>query len=1302
MNIAYIFFGQVKNFDDRQFYSVQQNILNQLTGHDIDFFLTTSINDTYFNIRNKQTEDTKKDIDYKSINKFFDFKECFYDNANNYPEQEICDLAETLLSSGESWTEGSALNSTINSLKQLYGLNYFYNHFLQHIDYYDYFIFSRSDLYHVSPIDLNFINEDKDIWIPFWNNIPQIDYGNFGGLNDRFAVIKTKKTLELYCTRYNKILKSPQAYHAETYLKQILDSQNIKYGKINNFLFEMMRAGGVISDLVGTSKDENMNKNLNNISNCFYINLDRREDRRNHFITNTPFFAQRFSAVDAKSAELNEEIKKLFPKTWNSRKKSEICCALSHYKLWKKLIEDNSSKNYLILEDDVVFKKGFAEFWNEVFSEFVPNSYNLIYLGGCQPWNKPKYHEAVKRHNDYFYNVKKNDFFSKGDHFWHMTTCSYIISKQAANLMCQHIDQFGMDQALDFFMLRFFDNNKFFSAPDSVFHLNPLMARQLHEENDNTAIDEKSDIRYDESVFEDIKYHQLLDKRKNSFLKSLEIIKKQASKKSIFNIVELGTSRSFISGYIEQDANKWNKHNPQGWDWGAGCFTKFFAENLKQYKNITIHSVDPCPKAINVSSKICEDNDNVKLYQLKAEDFIRKIDFKIDFLYMDHMESGEESCIVHLNDIKYLIENQKLSSDCAVLHDDVNNNAPISKSKYSIPFLKDNGYKEIISEYQSLMTPNNNRVIPKIIHQTWKDDHLKKDLENLWTSKNPNYKYNFYNDNDIEKIIKENFDQRIYKCYKRLIAGAAKADFFRYCIIYLEGGIYCDIDFIPHVGFDDFISKELEIVVCDDQYGLFNAFIASKPKHDFFLSLIDKICNQIDSGLFRNGGFDIVSLCGCGILRDHFVEHFTKNKSPQNKRLILHHNTSTENKDFIELNGKKLIDCQANFQCQKEQFNNNEHYTKIDYLYTEADFNITKIIHQSWKTKDIPYSVYKKEWIDSWKQKNPDWEYKFWTDEDNRNLVEKYYPQYLELYDSYERPIAKADISRFFYLHKYGGLYVDLDFMCLKSLDQVIDGEKINLGRQKMKNELLAQNSVPNALMYSPPGDIFWIQCIEELKHHKHNQDGSLKGTEHATGPIFLGKCIDKFKPKNLLIHNETTFYPISWELSGSSYNGTIKKEWLDNPKSEFPNSFAVTYWSGNWRKNLKENKRKMIILSDNLFEEDFIDELFEGIEYEKAFDPKMETIQDGSIIVYSDIYAKNVDIYPEKYRQFFRDRFNQLQEYFAKCKNCILIHLSDEHCHAHIDHYKNFKHVFRQYYRGDAVADNVTFIPLGHKKGFC
>ncbi len=96
-----------------------------------------------------------------------------------------------------------------------------------------------------------------------------------------------------------------------------------------------------------------------------------------------------------------------------------------------------------------------------------------------------------------------------------------------------------------------------------------------------------------------------------------------------------------------------------------------------------------------------------------------------------------------------------------------------------------------------------------------------------------------------------------------------------------------------------------------------------------------------------------------------------------------------------------------------------------------ADNGITKIIHQSWKDKNIQYHIYKKHWVDSWQQKNPEWDYRLWTDEDNLNLVKNHYPQYLDLYNSYEKGVDKADIARFFYMHKYGGLYVDVDFKWL-------------------------------------------------------------------------------------------------------------------------------------------------------------------------------------------------------------------------------------------------------------------------------
>ena len=71
---------------------------------------------------------------------------------------------------------------------------------------------------------------------------------------------------------------------------------------------------------------------LNKISKSFFINLDRRTDRLDHIYKHVPFYAEAFfSAVDANTLELNDEIKALFPKTYHLLSKAEIACALSHY-----------------------------------------------------------------------------------------------------------------------------------------------------------------------------------------------------------------------------------------------------------------------------------------------------------------------------------------------------------------------------------------------------------------------------------------------------------------------------------------------------------------------------------------------------------------------------------------------------------------------------------------------------------------------------------------------------------------------------------------------------------------------------------------------------------------------------------------------------------------------------------------------------------------------------------------------------------------------------------------------------------
>ena len=55
---------------------------------------------------------------------------------------------------------------------------------------------------------------------------------------------------------------------------------------------------------------------------------------------------------------------------------------------------------------------------------------------------------------------------------------------------------------------------------------------------------------------------------------------------------------------------------------------------------------------------------------------------------------------------------------------------------------------------------------------------------------------------------------------------------------------------------------------------------------------------------------------------------------------------------------------------------------------------IPRIIHQTWKTKDVPSPL--DQLPQTWKEYLPNWEYILWTDEMNREFVCKHFPDFLE------------------------------------------------------------------------------------------------------------------------------------------------------------------------------------------------------------------------------------------------------------------------------------------------------------------
>ena len=89
----------------------------------------------------------------------------------------------------------------------------------------------------------------------------------------------------------------------------------------------------------------------------------------------------------------------------------------------------------------------------------------------------------------------------------------------------------------------------------------------------------------------------------------------------------------------------------------------------------------------------------------------------------------------------------------------------------------------------------------------------------------------------------------------------------------------------------------------------------------------------------------------------------------------------------------------------------------------------------------------------SWIVNNPDYQYYLWTDEENREFLEEFYPWFLNTYDRLPEPIMRADAMRPFYLYHFGGIYADLDYECYQCFDGILEyhnrlNNKVLLARQ--------------------------------------------------------------------------------------------------------------------------------------------------------------------------------------------------------------------------------------------------------------
>lgn len=135
-----------------------------------------------------------------------------------------------------------------------------------------------------------------------------------------------------------------------------------------------------------------------------------------------------------------------------------------------------------------------------------------------------------------------------------------------------------------------------------------------------------------------------------------------------------------------------------------------------------------------------------------------------------------------------------------------------------------------------------NETFKNVIYQTYPKKELPEDMKKVndkMKEINNNYEFILFDDYDCRNFIEDNFTEIILDLYDNILSGTIKADLWKYCILYLNGGIYLDLKFESE---DDFKISDLNKTSLVINH---TGFIISNPKNDLFIDLINNLMNNV-------------------------------------------------------------------------------------------------------------------------------------------------------------------------------------------------------------------------------------------------------------------------------------------------------------------------------------------------------------------------------------------------------------------------------------------------------------------------
>lgn len=231
------------------------------------------------------------------------------------------------------------------------------------------------------------------------------------------------------------------------------------------------------------------------------------------------------------------------------------------------------------------------------------------------------------------------------------------------------------------------------------------------------------------------------------------------------------------------------------------------------------------------------------------------------------------------------------------------------------------------------------------------------------------------------------------------------------------------------------------------------------------------------------------------------------------------------------------------------------------------DQGIPCIIHQTWRDHNVPEAF--EQMSHSWRNKHPQWEYRFWTDEMNRDFIASNFPSFLPVYDNYPTAIQRVDAVRYLVLYKYGGFYIDMDFECLSGIHSLVSKAPCVFGKEPVEHCLIHEKEIiiSNAFMGAVPGTHFFESICNELQSFKIITDHRNNQVLESTGPFMLSRIYSSYERKSeISLLEADLLYPFTME----ELEQLGKGQYCPELEARLEKAYGIHHYAGTWWKKNK------------------------------------------------------------------------------------------------------------------------------------